>query len=60
MVKNLETGASFSLDRQRRKFCFFKERSTCREVPQDQLLTRYLASGSIPNNENPDEFFCFG
>jgi hypothetical protein len=60
MAENPETAAFFPLDRQRGKFCFFKERLTCREVPQGQLLTRYPALGDIPDDEHPDEFFCLG
>ena len=50
MADNPKAGASLSLDRHGRIFGFFKERSTCREVPQGQLLTRYLALGGIPDD----------
>ena len=60
MAENLETGAFFSLDRQRGNFYLLKERSTCREVPQGQFLTRYFAGGGIPDDEYPDKILCFG
>jgi hypothetical protein len=60
MAEHPDAGARFSFDPQRRKSCFFKERSTCIQVPQGQFLTRYFALGGIPGDEYPDEFSCFG
>ena len=57
---NLRRGARFLLNRQRRKFCIFKERATCLQVLKGQILARYFELGDIPENQYPNGFLGLG